>query len=224
MTSDPRDGMARFMEMVNGFGNGTLKIDSLAGLQSAAASLSAALEDFIANDLPGIRLKAKAAHVAVCYTPTFIMEPMMKPYAKMVRDISRDEIENKMKSAVTALASGDVLKQAGDAAQAHAAAENTGNRQYDRLRGIAGENPACGGRSRDRGENAARCCSVAGGIAPGPLVRRTAPGINAYFFGFSVGKQMTSRMLPEFVSSIVRRSMLRPRPPVGGRPYSSAAM
>lgn len=123
MTPDPRDGMARFMDLVNGFGNGTLKIDSPAGLQRAAAALTEALGDFIANDLPGIRLKAKAAHIAVCYTPTFALKPFMEPYAQMVRDIPRDEIESKMKSAVTALASGDVLKQAGDAAQAHGTAD-----------------------------------------------------------------------------------------------------
>ena len=42
--------------------------------------------------------------------------------------------------------------------------------------------------------------------------------------GFMVGKRMTSRMESEPVSSMTQRSMPMPRPPVGGRPYSSASM
>ncbi len=38
------------------------------------------------------------------------------------------------------------------------------------------------------------------------------------------GNRMTSRMLGASVSSIIRRSMPMPQPPVGGRPYSSARM
>ena len=40
----------------------------------------------------------------------------------------------------------------------------------------------------------------------------------------SDGKRITSRMLGESVSSITRRSMPMPQPPVGGMPYSSARM
>ena len=40
--------------------------------------------------------------------------------------------------------------------------------------------------------------------------------------GFMVGNSSTSRMEALSVSSITRRSTPKPRPPVGGRPYSSA--
>ena len=40
--------------------------------------------------------------------------------------------------------------------------------------------------------------------------------------GFIVGNSSTSRMEALSVSSITRRSTPKPRPPVGGRPYSSA--
>ena len=40
--------------------------------------------------------------------------------------------------------------------------------------------------------------------------------------GFIVGNSSTSRMESELVSSITRRSMPKPRPPVGGMPYSRA--
>ena len=40
--------------------------------------------------------------------------------------------------------------------------------------------------------------------------------------GFIVGKSSTSRMEAESVSSMTRRSTPKPRPPVGGRPYSRA--
>ena len=44
----------------------------------------------------------------------------------------------------------------------------------------------------------------------------------SYAIGFMVGKSRTSRMLSELVSSITKRSKPKPRPPVGGRPYSRA--
>ena len=40
--------------------------------------------------------------------------------------------------------------------------------------------------------------------------------------GFMVGKRSTSRMEALSVSSMTRRSMPKPRPPVGGMPYSKA--
>ena len=40
--------------------------------------------------------------------------------------------------------------------------------------------------------------------------------------GFIVGKRRTSRMESELVSSMTRRSTPKPRPPVGGMPYSRA--
>ena len=40
--------------------------------------------------------------------------------------------------------------------------------------------------------------------------------------GFMVGKSSTSRMEALSVSSITSRSTPKPRPPVGGMPYSSA--
>ena len=43
-----------------------------------------------------------------------------------------------------------------------------------------------------------------------------------YTSGFMVGNSRTSRMLSELVSSITKRSKPKPRPPVGGRPYSRA--
>mgnify|MGYP007125367904 CR=1 FL=1 len=46
---------------------------------------------------------------------------------------------------------------------------------------------------------------------------------NAYS-GLIDGKRMTSRIAGESVSSMIRRSMPMPQPPVGGRPYSSARM
>ncbi len=39
----------------------------------------------------------------------------------------------------------------------------------------------------------------------------------------SAGKRMTSRIVSQPVSSIARRSMPSPRPPVGGIPYESAS-
>src|SRR5690606_16175035 len=44
------------------------------------------------------------------------------------------------------------------------------------------------------------------------------------YSGRMCGKRMTSRMLGLSVRSITRRSMPRPAPAVGGRPYSSARM
>ena len=41
---------------------------------------------------------------------------------------------------------------------------------------------------------------------------------------FIVGNSSTSRMLAESVSSITRRSTPKPRPPVGGMPYSRELM
>ena len=40
--------------------------------------------------------------------------------------------------------------------------------------------------------------------------------------GFMVGKSSTSRMVAESVISITMRSRPKPRPPVGGMPYSRA--
>ena len=40
--------------------------------------------------------------------------------------------------------------------------------------------------------------------------------------GFIVGNSSTSRMEAESVSSMMSRSTPKPRPPVGGRPYSRA--
>ena len=42
-----------------------------------------------------------------------------------------------------------------------------------------------------------------------------------YSLGFMVGKKITSRMEAAFVSSIIKRSMPMPMPPVGGIPYST---
>ena len=43
-----------------------------------------------------------------------------------------------------------------------------------------------------------------------------------YFLGFIVGKRITSLIVGLSVSSITSLSTPMPRPPVGGRPYSSA--
>ena len=48
--------------------------------------------------------------------------------------------------------------------------------------------------------------------------------LRAYFFGFIVGKRITSRIVELSVNNITNLSSPIPSPPVGGRPYSSALM
>ena len=59
------------------------------------------------------------------------------------------------------------------------------------------------------------------GTSTGRRAGRERPGVQS-LSGRRVGKSTTSRIDGVSVSSITRRSMPMPRPPVGGRPYSRA--
>ena len=69
-------------------------------------------------------------------------------------------------------------------------------------------------------------CGVALQISPEfrLKIHRICVFIFAFYcsIGFIVGNSSTSRIEALSVSSITRRSTPKPRPPVGGRPYSSA--
>ena len=71
------------------------------------------------------------------------------------------------------------------------------------------------------GAGAASAAGASGwaGAASGAFSGRGAAGPSR---GFMVGNSSTSRMEAESVSSMTSRSTPKPRPPVGGRPYSRA--
>ena len=82
--------------------------------------------------------------------------------------------------------------------------------------------------TRNSGQSPARnaACPDAG---PRPFLPSSKPcpfhfAKSDHFFGFIVGKRMTSRMVEPSVRSMTSRSTPIPSPPVGGRPYSSAFM
>ncbi|CAM5288114.1 hypothetical protein RLIN73S_01293 [Rhodanobacter lindaniclasticus] len=64
--------------------------------------------------------------------------------------------------------------------------------------------------------------AVADPVGRGQILQRE--GVDAHASGRMYGNSSTSRIEAESVSSITRRSMPMPRPPVGGRPTSSARM
>ena len=74
------------------------------------------------------------------------------------------------------------------------------------------------------GKTSQNWCSC--GVVPQiPLKISSYLRLNFAFYcsiGFIVGNSRTSRMEALSVSSMTRRSTPKPRPPVGGRPYSSA--
>jgi hypothetical protein len=53
-------------------------------------------------------------------------------------------------------------------------------------------------------------------------VNLTSDGVSSFLTGFIAGNNRTSLILFEFVRNIVRRSIPRPHPPVGGKPNSKA--
>lgn len=106
------ESIDRFMDIFNRVGSGALKADTPENLRNTAKVLLPVLEDFIANDLPSIRFKARAAHKIFAVTPFLVFETLLEPYAEMIRALSRTEIEDKMKAAATALTSGGVGKKA----------------------------------------------------------------------------------------------------------------
>ena len=68
-------------------------------------------------------------------------------------------------------------------------------------------------------------CQAPAAVKRTPLVIPACAGMTKFQPSRrNAGNKITSRMLGESVSSIIKRSMTMPQPPVGGMPYSSARM